>query len=156
MRRLRLARSRGQSNESGAAAVEFAFVFPLLLFLIFLMLDLSRLLLLSSSLHGAAAEGVRVASKAASRNTTAVVTTTRAAMPTAVAKLANSTCDDSLACLGVTYTSNCATTGLITVTAQQTFNFLAPDAVIFSFFIRGTGNTGFADISATATAVCLD
>lgn len=120
------------------------------------MLDLSRLLLLSSTLHGAAAEGVRVAAKSVSRNISTVSTTTKATMPDAVTRLADSACADSASCLAVTMNNTCATNGLVTVTAQQTFRFLAPDAVIFSFFIRGTGNTGFADISATATAVCLD
>ena len=156
MIRLWLARTRGQRNEVGAAAVEFALVFPLLLFLIFLLLDLSRLLLLSSTLHGAAAEGVRVAAKSVSRNISSVSTTTTSTMPDAVTRLADSSCSDSESCLAVSMSNTCATNGLVTVSAKQTFRFLAPDAVIFSFFIRGSGNAGFADISATATAVCLD
>ena len=120
------------------------------------MIDLSRLLLLNSTLHGAANEGVRVAQRAFSRNISAVTTTTKTVMPDAVTTLSDSTCLTSVECLAVTMKNDCSTSGLVSVTAKQTFKFLAPDAVIFSFFIRGTGNTGFADISATATAVCLD
>lgn len=136
--------------------MEFAFVFPLLLFLIFLMLDLSRLLLLTSTLHGAVAQGVQVASKSTTRNISSVAAVTKATMPDGVSRLSNSQCIDSVSCLAVTLANNCTTTGLVSVTAQETFAFLAPDAAVFSFFIRGTGNTGLVDISATATAVCLD
>ncbi|MEO0049050.1 MAG: TadE-like protein [Actinomycetota bacterium] len=156
MKTIRLMRKRFAQEESGAAAVEFAMVFPLLLFLIFLMIDIARLLLLNMALHSAANEGARAAAKTVTRSTADIVRTSTKTMPLAIAQMVNSNCDASLKCVGVTWSNSCTASSLVSVTVSESFAFLAPDAVVFSFFIRGTAGTGVADISATATALCLD
>ncbi|WP_233201743.1 TadE/TadG family type IV pilus assembly protein [Cryobacterium sp. Y11] len=50
---------RLHSGEGGAAAVEFALVLPILIFLIFLIIEVGRLYNMQISLTGAAREGAR-------------------------------------------------------------------------------------------------
>ena len=157
MKRLRVFRSRKWSGDSGAVAVEFAFTFPLLLFLIFVMLDLARLLMFHSGMNVAATEGARAASKSVNRNASYVSTVSKAAMPDSITVMGNPACANSNECLAVILVNTCTTNGLVTVYAQETFQFLAPTAVVFNMFMSGIyTNTGTTDITATATSICQD
>ena len=71
---------RRLQDSRGAVAVEFAFVLPLLLLLVFGIVDFSRAYNAKVSLSGAAREGVR--SLALGDDTGTVVARTKAAAPT--------------------------------------------------------------------------
>ena len=121
----RLARDAGQDR--GAAVVEFALLLPLLLFLIFGLIDFGRALNAQITLTQAAREGARMAALGESN----VVTGTQSAAT-------------GLSPVTVTVTSCPAGAGAgvnATVKATYTFSFITPVNAIASLFGSSFGST---------------
>jgi Flp pilus assembly protein TadG len=149
-------------SESGAAAVEFALVVPLLLFLILTMIDMGRLLIVESTVNTASYEGARVAAKSVTRNISAVQQAVWASFPISVAQLSTiSQCaTGNSGCVGVLYSGpNCTTLAsggapVISATVSVTFRYVNP--ISLSYFFGGASWGSPVDIAATSQAVCLD
>ena len=109
------------AQDSGAAAVEFALVLPLLLLLVFGLIDFGRAYSMQISLTQAAREGVRVAALGGTAGEATLRTTNAAAPVTAVT-------------VGVT---TCPATVLPTsdaqVIASRTYNYITPIQPLFTF-----------------------
>ncbi len=106
-------RGRGRANETGAAAVELALVLPVLLLLVFGIVDFGRALNLQITLTQAAREGVRPAAlrQPASAVSSAVSAAT-VGMTAPAPSVAISACP--------------AGAGTATVTVSKTFEFVTP------------------------------
>ena len=154
-------------SETGAAAVEFAIVVPLLLFIVLTMVDVGRLLIVNQTLNTAAYEGARVAAKSSTRLASTVGPAVIAAFPVPIAMLANpnGSCGGSVSCVlidnpplnAATYpctsiSANGST--VVAITSGITFTFISPLAWVQSF---GTSSWGDPiNLRVTAKAVCLD
>jgi Flp pilus assembly protein TadG len=129
--------ARNTPRDRGAAAVEFALLLPLLLLLVFGIIDFGRALNAQITLTQAAREGVRL--DAVGQSTANVVTRTQAAAT-------------GLNPVGVTVTACPVNAGAgvnATVKATYTFSFLTPLASISHMFGASFG----APITLTATGV---
>ncbi len=101
------------SREGGAAAVELALVLPILLLLVFGIVDFGRALNLQITLTQAAREGVRPAAlRQPTAAVSAAVTAATAGMAAPAPSVAISPCP--------------AGTGTATVTVSKTFQFVTP------------------------------
>jgi Flp pilus assembly protein TadG len=156
-------------SQTGAAAVEFAIVVPLLLFIVLTMLDVGRLLIVNQTLNTAAYEGARVAAKSSTRLSTTVGDAVRTAFPTAIAQLSfpGGNCGSATgnSCVLVdnppsnaaTYPCTLISTNgstVVAITTGITFTFISPLAWVQSF---GTSSWGDPiNLRVTAKAVCLD
>lgn len=117
----RKARERTARDERGAAAVEFALVLPILLVLVFGIVDFGRLYFTQITLTDAAREGARVL---ALEGATGSGYTSAQAAADAVTRT-----DDALTGVDstVTVTTGTCTDGSpVTVTATTDFNFITP------------------------------
>ena len=155
-------------SETGAAAVEFAIVVPLLLFIVLTMVDVGRLLIVNQTLNTAAYEGARVAAKSSTRLASPVGYAVRTAFPTPIAQLSfpGGSCGNATnSCVlidnpplnAATYpctsiSANGST--VVAITSGITFTFISPLAWVQSF---GTSSWGDPiNLRVTAKAVCLD
>ena len=129
--------TRNGPRDRGAAAVEFALLLPLLLLLIFGIIDFGRALNAQITLTQAAREGARL--DAIGQPSASVVTGTQAAAT-------------GLSPVTVTVTAcpaNAAAGVNATVRAQYQFSFVTPFASIAGLF----GSTPSATMTLTATGV---
>jgi Flp pilus assembly protein TadG len=135
--------ARSAPRDRGAAAVEFALLLPMLLLLVFGIIDFGRALNAQITLTQAAREGARVDAVDDPNgvpNTSATVTTRTQAAAT------------GLSGVGVTVTTCPANAGIAanaTVKATYTFKFVTPIAAISSLF----GSKFGATMTLTATGV---
>lgn len=131
--------ARGAGQDRGAAAVEFALLLPLLLFLIFGIIDFGRALNAQITLTQAAREGARLASLGESN----VVSGTQAAAT-------------GLSPVAVTVTScpaNAATGVNAVVHVSYSFSFVTPVSAIARMFGGSGFGTGMT-LSATGVMPC--
>ncbi len=135
---MRRGRWRRVASDRGAAAVEFALVLPLLLLLVFGIIDFGRALNTQITLTEAAREGARLESVGQPVGT--VITETQAAAT-------------GLNPVTVTITSNCpdgaGPTANAVVRANYSFSFITPVGAIAALF---GGNLG-GPIAMSATGV---
>ncbi|CAB4344548.1 unannotated protein [freshwater metagenome] len=118
---------RAQSQDAGAAAVEFALISPLLLLLIFMLIDFGRLFYCQISLNSASHEAARAS---ALRLTTAQISTAANNAAPSLKNMAMSatgmTVTVNTACAAATATLDAATT----VTLTQTFHWTLPVGIL--------------------------
>ncbi len=134
-------RLQGSSGESGAAAVEFALILPLLLLLIFGIIDFGRAYMAQISLTQAAREGARLSALGMS----ATDVTTRAeeaAIPITPVTVARTPCPATL-----------TATSRTTVTVTHAFTFITPFGAIGDAFFGG-GAGGPLTIEGTGVMRC--
>lgn len=112
--------TRRRNGESGAAAIEFAFVLPILLLLIFGMVDFARGFNAHVSLSGAAREGARELALETGNHETATIE----AAP-------------SLTGVTVTTPTSCDTDTKATLHAHYTFEFVTPISALMTLFGGG-------------------
>jgi Flp pilus assembly protein TadG len=137
-------RSRSITGDSGAAAVEFALLLPLLLLIVFGLIDFGRALNAQITLTQAAREGARL---------DALGNYTSAQICTRVVTAATSL---SLTCSNVTVTASCpsssASTGVGTgdgiVQVSYPFTFVTPIGAIAT--LVGGGSGSFSGLTLTA------
>jgi Flp pilus assembly protein TadG len=129
--------ARNAPRDRGAAAVEFALLLPMLLLLIFGIIDFGRALNAQITLTQAAREGARLDSLGKSN----VVSGTQAAAT-------------GLSPVSVTVVTSCPpnATGDAKVTASYAFTFVTPLSAISRMFGSGIG-TGMT-LSATGVMPC--
>lgn len=147
------ARSRSQE---GAAAVEFAIVVPVLLLLLFGIIDFGRMLFVQVSLAAASHEGARASSlrPVTSGNASAVA----AAVATAVAQTAPGAA--RLGALGTATVSvatpTYCTSGqtVTTITAQSPFHWVMPVGLLLPFDSDGSLASAMT-LSATSEMLCV-
>lgn len=140
-------------RDSGASAVEFALIAPLLLILIFLMIDFARLGFVQISLNSAAREGVRASSFGLS--TSEISTIANSAGGTAAQIATNS----SSALLQVTQARSCSastTLGRSTeVQVSTPFKWLTPIQLLTRSLGSQSGKLGNQfTLSAKGVMVC--
>lgn len=145
--RVRLARpeSRRQRRAAGAAAVEFALIFPLLMFIVFGVIEFGTALYDKAVITNASREAARAG----------VILRTPTLTATQIKQVATSYCQNKLVTYGAASTCTypgtvtaCATTGNpLTVQVSYTFNGLLLGALIRPF-------TGPLTISASTTMLC--
>ena len=135
--------ARSAPRDRGAAAVEFALLLPMLLLLVFGIIDFGRALNAQITLTQAAREGARVDAVDDSTgipNTSATVTTRTQAAATGLSGVA----------VTVTLCSaNAGPTDNASVKASYKFTFVTPVAAISSLF----GSTFGSSMTLTATGV---
>jgi len=119
MMRRRIARRRCGHPESGAAAVEMALLLPLLLLILFGIIDFGRMYNMQIALTQASREGVRGLALGSSSNPTSVVQA--AAYPVSGVSVAYTTCP-----------ANPTATSVATVTATKTFTYVTPVSGLLS------------------------
>lgn len=132
---MRCRSSRSVPQDRGAAAVEFALLLPLLLLLVFGIIDFGRALNAQITLTQAAREGARLAALGEPN----VVSSTQAAAT-------------GLSPVSVTVTSCPAGAGAgvnAVVHASYTFSFITPIGAIAGLF----GGSGYGPMTLTATGV---
>ncbi len=129
------ARKAGRMNDRGAAAVEMALVLPMLLLLIFGIIDFGRMLNAQITLTEAAREGARASVLGAD--------------PTAAARAAST----NLGVIPVPTVAACPAspkpTDNATVTTTYTFHFITPVGAVAGLF----GGTFGGDIDMTGKGV---
>lgn len=135
MSRARQARGRTAARESGAAAVELALVLPILLVLVFGIVDFGRAYNAKISLTQAAREGARV--RALGGDTAA--TTSRVQLAAGFLPAASVSVTP-----GPTCPANPSPTDVATVTATTTFTYATPIGALVGFAagpitLTGTG-----------------
>ena len=137
--------ARNTPRDRGAAAVEFALLLPMLLLLLFGIIDFGRALNAQITLTQAAREGARIASVAPN------------GVPNTLATVTNGTVAAATPLSGVTLTpapTICPLNALGTgadakVTVSYKFTFLTPVAAISSLF----GSSFGSSMTLTATGV---
>jgi Flp pilus assembly protein TadG len=112
-------RSRKARDDRGAAAVELAIVLPLLLVILFGIIDFGRMLNTQIALTQAAREGVRGLALGTSTDPTSTVRTD--AFPVTGVNVAYTTCP-----------ANPSPTSVATVTATTKFSYITPVSAIFT------------------------
>jgi Flp pilus assembly protein TadG len=117
----REARNRSAHNDRGAAAVEFALVLPILLVLVFGIIDFGRLYFTQITLTDAAREGVRVLALEGASGSG--YTAAQAATDAQTRVLDAVTGVDGTVTVG---TGTCTTGEPVTVTATTDFSFITP------------------------------
>ena len=128
---------RVRAADRGAAAVEFALVLPLLLLLVFGIIDFGRAINAQITLTQAAREGARLAAL----GQPAATVTARA--QAAAVGLSPVTVTVTACPAGATQTSNA------TVVTSYQFSFVTPIGAIAAFF----GGAGYGSPTLTATGV---
>lgn len=121
-------------GDEGAAAVEFALVLPLLVLLVFGIIDFGRLYYEQITLTDAAREGVRVV---ALQGTLATATTT----------VQNAAGDTGVSVQATPTTLPCTAGQTVTVTATESFSFLTPLPDLAGF-------TGVSSVTGKAAMRC--
>ncbi len=117
-------RKAWHADDRGAAAVEFALVLPLLLLVVFGLVDFGRAYNMQIMLTQAAREGVRVAALGGSAGD-ATTRTTTAAQPVTGITVGVTTCPAT-----VTPTSDAE------VIASRTYNYITPVSPLFTLIGR--------------------
>lgn len=140
-------------KDSGASAVEFALIAPLLLLLIFLLVDFARLGFVQLSVNSAAREGVRASSFGLTTSEISSITNSAGGNAAQVATNSNS------ALLQVTQSRSCsASTTLGRTTEVQVstpFKWLTPIQLITGTLGSGNSKVGTQfTISAKGVMVC--
>lgn len=127
-------RKAGRMNDRGAAAVEMALVLPMLLLLVFGIIDFGRMLNAQITLTEAAREGARASVLGGDPNAAAKAAATNLGIPdpTTVPCPADPTATDNA-----------------TVTTTYTFHFITPVGAIAGLF----GGTFGGDLSMTGVGV---
>lgn len=136
---MRRRQARRAPRDRGAAAVEFALLLPLLMLLVFGIVDFGRALNAQITLTQAAREGARMAALGEAN----VVSGTQAAAT-------------GLSPVNVTVTAcpaNANQTTAASVTASYSFSFITPVGAIAGFF-GGKGFGGPITLSATGEMPC--
>src|SRR5262245_10447183 len=127
---------RGRRSESGQSLVEFAMVLPLLLLIVFAIIDFGRIYQANVTLTNAAREGARLGTTGASA--------------TAIQQRVSDTAPGLGATSSVSYTGTGVTGDSVIVQATATVQFITPMGRIMSaFFGGGLGSTS-VDLSTTA------
>ncbi len=124
----RIAVRRRGHPESGAAAVEFALLLPLLLLILFGIIDFGRAYNMQIALSQASREGVRGLALGNTTNPTSVVQA--AAYPVAGVSVAYTTCP-----------ANPGPTSVATVTATKAFTYITPISGVMNLL-------GFSSLAA--------
>jgi Flp pilus assembly protein TadG len=142
-----------KKNDSGASAVEFALIAPLLLLLIFLMVDFARLGFVQLSINSAAREGVRASSFGL---TTAEISTISNSAGGTAAQIAT---NSNSALLQVAQSRSCSdSTALGRTTEVQVstpFKWLTPIQLITRSLGSQSGKLGNQfTLTATGVMVC--
>lgn len=143
-----------RASENGAASVEFALLIPILLLIIFGLIDFARMGFVQVSLLSASNEAVRlsVLYPTGAVPTGAITNIVTASAPGAarVATLSNTSqlTIQPVACSSTLRDENTS------VTVSTTFNWLLP-VELLSFFSSSPGLTAFT-IRATGVARCLN
>lgn len=144
-----------QRSSEGAAAVEFAIVVPVLLLILFGIVDLGRMLFLQVSLSAASHEGARASAlrqftpSNATAVTAAVAEAVELAAPGAARLGALEPVEVTVA--GATYcTTGQATTS---ITAQSPFRWVMPIDLIIPFDADGTPVSTFT-MTASSEMLC--
>lgn len=132
MSRRAFARVRAQRDESGAAALEFALVVPILLIIVFAIISYGYMFSVRQALTQAAAEGARAA--AVSTPSTQAATNATAAVNSALSSLSLTCGSGGLTCTPTTITCGSATCMKVTVSfayrAHNPLPNLLPSAMI--------------------------
>ena len=160
-----LNRKVNKNTESGAAALEFALIVPVLLLLVLGLIDIGRLLLVDMSLLSAAQQGARVSAMTA--NSTAgsasiISSSVSNSVPSAIIQLG--LLSDISTCTGTT-TASCilpvavttcpgTNSGTTTISAKMSFKWLTPLELIWRFAVSQRTST-FTNLTQTVTAQCL-
>ena len=125
---LRLARHRALCDERGAAALEFAIVLPVLILVIFGLIDVGRLLAAQIGVTAASREGVRAL--ALGRTAAQVQSIVQASSPS-LASLASLGSSQQLA---ITQMTACPTTPgpttMASLVVRTNFSWIAPVSII--------------------------
>lgn len=127
-------------DDAGAAAVEFALVLPLLLLVLFGIIDFGRAYNAQQALNAGAREGARVK---ALGTADAVTVTRQAALP--------------LTAASVTVSSTPCTSGVdsyATVSASYPFSYITPISGVMQLF-GATGLTSPITLTSKATFRCM-
>jgi Flp pilus assembly protein TadG len=119
LRRMLRPRSAAGRDERGAAAVEMALLVPVLLLILFGIIDFGRMLNTQIALSQAAREGVRGLALGTSANPTGTVQTD--AYPVTGVNVAYTVCP-----------ANPGPTSVATVTATKSFTYVTPISGIFN------------------------
>ncbi|MEI6404788.1 MAG: TadE/TadG family type IV pilus assembly protein [Actinomycetes bacterium] len=125
-------RRRTLTDDSGAAAVEFAIILPLLLMLILLLIDFGRLFFVEISLNSASREGARASALGMSASQVQTIVLATAPGASAMASLSSSTLSIN--------TQSCAINTdreTTTVDVHATFHWLTPISLV-QMFDQGT------------------
>lgn len=157
-------RHRGDASDRGAAAVEFAIVFVILIFIIFSIIDFGRLLFAVQSMKAASREGARAAVVSSgtgatvlpaaqnSGNTAAalaggslVVSYATSAAPTTFTTVTNSTPSHTGFCPGTVADES------VTIKAYTTFRWFTPTMPFLGTFL---GPANIPSVEATTTMRC--
>ena len=134
---MRRRHAAGDPRDRGAAAVEFALLLPVLLLLLFGIIDFGRLINAQITLTQAAREGVRLAALGQSSATVQTRVTAAAGVLSPVTATVTTACT----------TAGAATDAVVTVT--YTFTFITPVGAFAAMF--GTANFGSIPKTLTAT-----
>lgn len=137
---------RRRHEDEGAAAVEFALILPLLLLVLFGLIDFGRAFHAQISMTQAAREGARLQSFSAGDTT---VTAEKVAQR--VRDAATGVPGDSI---GVETAVPCAAGDPTTVRAKHTFDFLTPIGAIGAMFGEGSGLSESMTITGIGVMRC--
>ena len=140
-------------KDTGASAVEFALISPLIFLLIFLLVDFARLGYVQLNINSAVREGVRASSFGLTSSEIIAVTNSAAGNAAKVAT------NSSLATLQVTQEKSCAestTLGRTTkVLVSTIFNWVTPVELVTRSLGSQSSKIGSAfTLSATGVMVC--